>query len=96
MSRTRIFTSDRIFVMACSVAIATGIVAIAGMCLAGVAFSNATTITIPWIATFDGFRDESGSPAVTITASWQAAAVVTLALAAALWVVMLRRHDHPA
>jgi hypothetical protein len=81
---------DRVFVMICSVAIAIGIVAIAAMLLAALAFANGTTVGIPLVATFDGLREISSAPTVTITGSWIAAGIVTAVLALPLWIVALR------
>ncbi|AIY01938.1 hypothetical protein ART_2339 [Arthrobacter sp. PAMC 25486] len=70
--------------------IAVSVVAIAGMLLAALAFTNETTIAIPLVATFDGFRDNGGSSAVTVQGNWWAAGLVALVLAVPLWVFALR------
>ena len=90
MPTTRLFSPDRIFVMVCTLGIAVGAVGIAAMAFAAYAFSTATTITLPLIANFVGFRDGSGSPAVTVTGSWPAVGVVVAILAALLLFVTLR------
>lgn len=87
----RLFTGDRVFVVLCSFGIAMGLVVITGFALAGYAFANAATITVPGIARFDGFVDASGSPAVTISGSWEAVIVATVIVACSLGVVALRR-----
>lgn len=89
MPTTRMFAPDRIFVMVCTLGIAIGAVAIAGMAFAAYAFLTATTITLPFIANFVGVRDGSGSPAVTVTGSWPAVGVVVAVLAALLAAVAL-------
>lgn len=84
---------DRVFVMVCSLAIAIGITAIATMLLAAIAFASGTTVGIPLVATFDGLREMSSSPTVTITGSWIAAGIVTVILALPLWIVALRNRN---
>ena len=83
--------AGRLFVVTCSLGIAAGIVAIAGMLLAAAAFATASTFTIPLVATFEGFRDVGGTKAVTVTGSWAMAGVLTLALAFLLSFFVLRR-----
>lgn len=75
--------AGRLFVVACSLGIAAGIVAIAGMLLAAAAFATASTFAIPLVATFEGFRDVGGTNAVTVTVtgSWAMAGGLTLTLA---------------
>ena len=90
MPTTRLFSPDRVFVMVCTLGIAIGAVAIAGMSFAAYAFSTAATITLPLIANFEGFRDGSGSPAVTVTGSWAAVGVVVAIVTALLLFVILR------
>ncbi|MBH0129973.1 hypothetical protein [Salinibacterium sp. NK8237] len=70
--------------------------AIAAMLLAAIAFSNGTTISIPFLATFDGFRGTSTSPSVTISGSWIAAAVVAVILTLPLSVVAFRTNRETA
>lgn len=81
---------DRTFVMLCSIVISVSVVAIASMSLAALAFTNETTVVIPFVATFNGFHEASGSSAVTVNGSWGATAIVTLVLALPLWAVALR------
>jgi len=87
---------DRLFVMACSALIAASLVAISGMLLAAFAFASAVSISIPFVARFEGFLDDGGSSAVTISGSWIAVGTVTLILAVALSVVALRALRTPA
>lgn len=87
MSRREPLKFDRVFVMIGSAAIAIGIMAIATMLLAAAAFANGTSIGIPLVATFDGIREMTSSPTVTITGSWIAAGIVTIVLALPLWIV---------
>ncbi|WP_144875951.1 hypothetical protein [Microbacterium sp. 1.5R] len=82
--------AGRVFVIACSIGIAAGVVAITGMLLAAGAFANASTIVIPLIASFEGFLDADGVNAVTITGSWAMAGAVTVVLALALSFFILR------
>ncbi|WP_341935918.1 hypothetical protein MRBLWO14_001598 [Microbacterium sp. LWO14-1.2] len=88
--------AGRLFVVACSLGIAAGIVAIAGMLLAAAAFATASTFTIPLVATFEGFRDAGGTNAVTVTGSWAMAGGLTTLLAILLSHFMLRRFGSAA
>lgn len=89
MSPKRLFTGDRIFVMACSLCISIGLVVIAGLSFASYAFANSVTIAIPWIASFDGYVDVNGSPAVTVRGSWIAVLAATAIVASSLMLVAL-------
>jgi hypothetical protein len=79
-----------------ALAVATGIVAIAGMLLAALAFGIGIDIGIPFVLTLDGGVEPSGSPSVGITGSWIGAAVVVALLALPVWIAALRRGTAPA
>lgn len=83
--------AGRLFVVTCSLGIAAGIVAIAGMLLAAAAFATASTFIVPLVASFEGFRDVGGTNAVTVTGSWAMAGGLTLTLAFLLSFFVLRR-----
>ncbi len=89
MSPKRLFTGDRIFVLACSLCTSIGLVVIAGLSFASYAFANSITITVPWIARFEGYVDVDGSPAVTISGSWSAVMATTAIVASSLLLVAL-------
>lgn len=61
----RRFSADRVFVMACSFAIAVGLTAIAALTLAAFAFTQVVTIQFPLVVTFRGFSSEGEAHAVT-------------------------------
>jgi hypothetical protein len=86
-------TAGRFFIIACCLAIATGLVATAGMLLAAAAFATASTFVIPFIVTFEGSHDAGGTNAVTITGSWVTAGALTLVLAGLLSLLLLRRFE---
>ncbi|MFT2751965.1 hypothetical protein [Clavibacter sp. Sh2088] len=79
-----------------ALAVAAGIVAIAGMLLAALAFGSGIDIRIPFVLALDGGVESSGSPSVSITGSWAGAAVVVALLALPLWIAALRRGTAPA
>ncbi|WP_435748731.1 hypothetical protein [Microbacterium sp. PMB16] len=83
--------AGRFFLIACSLGIAIGLIAIVGMLLAATAFATARTFVIPLVATFEGFRDTGGTNAVTVTGSWAMAGVVTIIFAFLLSFFALRR-----
>lgn len=89
-SRTTDLTGH-VFVIACSLAITLGLVATTGVLLAAAAFTTTSTLAIPLIATFEGFLDAGGTNAVTVTGSWTMAGALTIAIAALLSFVLLRR-----
>lgn len=68
----------RLFIIVCSLGIAIGVVATAGMLLAASAFATVSTFVVPLVATFEGFRDAGGTNAVTVTGSWTMTGVVTI------------------
>lgn len=84
---------DRVFVVVCALLIAIGVVVVVGIVLAAVAFANGTSIGIPLVATFDGVRDVSATPTVTITGSGVAVGVVAIVLALPLGIVAPRYPD---
>lgn len=90
-SRPASEVGGRLFVIACSLGIATGVVVTAGMLLAAAAFATADTLVIPFLATFEGFLDAEGVNAVTITGSWGTVAALTSVLAVLLSTLILRR-----
>lgn len=83
--------AGRLFVIACSVGIAIGVVATAGMLLAATAFATASTFVVPLVATFEGFHDTGGTNAVTVTGSWTMAGALTIILTFLLSFFILRR-----
>lgn len=83
----------RIFVMTCSIAISTGLTAIASLALIAFAFAQAITIRIPLVATFHGFSTEDGAHAVAVQGSWIGAGGVVLLLAAPLCAVAIGYRD---
>lgn len=83
--------AGRLFLIACSLGIAVGLIATAGMLLTATAFATARTFVIPLVATFEGFRDTGGSNAVTVTGSWAMAGILTIVLAFLLASFALRR-----
>jgi len=85
---------DRAFVLLSALPITAGIVLVAGMLLAAIAFTSATSIQIPFVVTFGGFEDESGAHAVSVAESWAAAAALTFILAGPLAAVALRCGHH--
>lgn len=83
--------AGRLFIIACSLGIAIGLVATAGMLLAAAAFATASTFVVPLVATFEGFRDAGGTNAVTVTGTWVMAGAVTIVLTFLLSCLVLRR-----
>ncbi len=83
----RRFSADRVFVMACSFAIAIGLTVIAALTLAALAFVHVITIQIPLVATFRGFPAEGGAHAVIVQGSWGGALGVVLLLTTPLCVL---------
>lgn len=83
----------RLFLIACSLGIAIGVVATAGMLLAATAFATASTLVVPLVATFEGFHDAGGTKAVTVTGSWGMAGALTIMLAFVLTLLVLRRTE---
>lgn len=88
--------SGRLFIVASSLGISAGVVATIGMLLAAAAFATASTIGIPLVATFEGFRDAEGVNAVTVTGSWATAVALTIILAFLLSFFILRRFESSA
>lgn len=88
--------SGRIFIVVCSLAITTAVIATAGMLLAAAAFATARTFVIPFVATFEGFRDAGGTNAVIITGSWLMASALTIVLASVLSFRVIRRFGSSA
>lgn len=88
--------AERLFIIGCSLGIVIGVVATAGMLLAANAFATASTIVVPLVATFEGFRDEGGSNAVTVTGSWAMTGIVTIISTFLLSFFLLRRHGSSA
>lgn len=90
MARQNTLTVDRVFVLACTAGIVIGLMGIAAMLLAALAFTTGTTIVVPFVATFNGVRDTPGSPMVVVTGSWIAASVAAVILVSPLWIATLR------
>lgn len=88
--------AGRLFVIACSLGIAIGVVATAGMLLAATAFASASILVVPLVATFEGFRDAGGTNAVTVTGSWAMAGALTIILTSLLSFFILRRRGSSA
>ncbi|KJQ55601.1 hypothetical protein [Microbacterium sp. SA39] len=88
--------AGRLFIIACSLGIAIGVVATAGMLLAATAFATASTLVVPLVATFEGFQDVAGTNAVTVTGSWAMAGALMIILASLLSFFVLRRPGPPA
>jgi hypothetical protein len=83
----------RLFLVACCLGIAIGVVAIAGMLLAASAFATASTFVVPLVVTFEGFRDMPGTNAVTVTGSWAMAGALVVTLTFVLSFFVLRRRE---
>ncbi|WP_139327395.1 hypothetical protein [Microbacterium sp. RURRCA19A] len=76
--------------------IAIGVIFIGASLLAVAAFVNGITIDVPFVATFRGFVDSTGSNEVTVDGSWMAVLVLIVLLAAPLPFVAMTRHlDRP-
>lgn len=75
---------DWLFVIASTFVIALCLVSIAAMCMAAWSFSQAVTIELPFVATFHGYVEQSGSHAMTVQGSWLGAWVSVLVLTAPL------------
>lgn len=89
----RSFSSTDAFVLACALGISVGTLATAIMLLASLAFSQALTIAIPFIATFHGFLDSTGTNAVSITGSWLAVGILVVVETVTIWALArLFRH----
>jgi len=58
------------------------------MLLAAVAFSSATTTFIPFVVTFHGYRDPSGSPVIDIDGSLAAMGVASILVAVIWWMAL--------
>lgn len=89
-------SGDRVFVAVCSLAVSIGLTVIGAFGLAAWAFSSATTVWLPLVATFHGFEERDGTHAVTIDASWLSVTVVILVLAAPLLTVAVTHRGQPA
>ncbi|MGV2902224.1 hypothetical protein ACNPM4_11115 [Microbacterium sp. AGC62] len=72
-----------------SLLISVGIVLVGWMLCAAVAFGGGTTIAIPFIATFRGAAGREYAPAVTITGSVGATALLIVALAALITLLVI-------
>lgn len=83
--------TGRLFLIACSLGIAIGVVATVGMLLAATAFATASTFVIPLVVTFEGFHDANGANAVTVTGSWGMAGAVMIVFTFLLSLFLLRR-----
>lgn len=90
-SEARSEIAGRLFIIACSLGIAFGVVATAGILLAATAFATASTFVVPLVASFEGFREAGGTNAVTVTGSWVMAGAVTIILAFPLSFLVIRR-----
>lgn len=88
--------AGRVFIIACSLGIAIGVVATAGMLLAAAAFATASTFVVPLVATFEGFHDAGGTNAVSVTGSWAMAGALTVILTFLLSLFVLRRFGSSA
>lgn len=70
--------------------ISTGALLIAGMVSAAAAFSGGSTITIPFVASFNGSPPGGTSPAMTMTGSWFAAAVLVAIMTVVLSLLIIK------
>jgi len=70
--------------------ISTGLLLIAAMLSAAAAFTGGATITLPFVATFNGSSEPGASPTMTITGSWFAAAVLMAALTLVLSLLIIK------
>lgn len=70
--------------------ISTGLLLIAGMLSAAAAFTGGSTITIPLVASFNGSSAGETSPAMTMTGSWVAAAVLVATLTVAISLLIIK------
>ena len=75
------------FFVACALGISVGSIAVAIMLLASFAFSHALTIAVPFIATFHGYLDSTGTNAVSVTGSWLAVGILVVAETALMWAI---------
>jgi len=81
--------------MACSVFIAVGVVAVAGMLLAALAFSTGARIIIPLVATFDGVRTVADAPIVRVDGSWSTVGILVLILSLPPYLLAIRYGSGP-
>lgn len=90
MPQKESITAGRVFLMLCSFFISSFLLAIAGMLSAAFAFAKATTIGIPFVATFIGLVEVGGSNAVTIDVNWVGTLVLMLVVTAPMCFFALR------
>lgn len=84
-------TAEKVFVILCSIFISSAMLAIAGMLSAAFAFTNATTIRLPFVATFEGLIEVSGSNAVVIDVTWIGVLLLILLVSAPICIFSLRQ-----
>lgn len=91
LDRSSVMTrTDAVLIVIHSFMISSGLMVIAGMLSAAAAFTGGWTITIPLVATFHGFSEAGGSPAMTMTGSWVAIAALIAALTVVFSLVIVR------
>lgn len=86
---------DRLFVIASSFVIALCLTSIAAVGVAAWSFSRAATIEVPFVATFRGYVEQSGSHAVAVQGSWLGASAVVLVFTAPLATVAIAYRRRP-
>lgn len=86
---------DRLFVIVSSFVIVLCLGSIVGMGMAAWSFSQAVTIELPFVATFRGYVESSGSHAMTVQGSWLGVLGVVLVLAAPLATVAIAYRGRP-
>ncbi len=82
--------ASHVALVASGVVIGGGLLMIAAMALAAIAFANAVTTAIPFLVTLQGGRDVDGSPSVVIDGSLFGACIATVLFAFVWWAVSVR------
>lgn len=88
-SRTAFDASDT-FVLVGALVITSGVLVMAGFFLAAIVFSSESTIVVPFVATFAGFHEESGSSAVALQINWWMLGLLNTLLTLTLWIFARR------
>lgn len=83
-------TAGRAFLIFNSFFISSILLVIVGMLSAAFAFTKATTIGIPFVATFSGLVEANGSNAVEIDVNWIGVFVLVVLISAPMCVLAMR------